>query len=56
MSLPPRREHRIKNVKAGKGLQDTTGVPLPHFTDGDFQTSDKEACPELKHEVSDQLS
>lgn len=54
VSLPPGREHRIKNVKAGRGLQDTTGVHLPLFTDGDSQTSDKEACPELTHEVSDQ--
>ena len=54
LSVTPSRESRIKNVKAGRGLQDTTGVHLPFFTEGDSKTSDKKACPEFKHEVSDQ--
>lgn len=52
LSVTPSWEHRIKNVKAGRGLQDSTEVPLPHFTDEDSKTSDKKAYPELKHEVS----
>lgn len=54
LSVTPSRESRIKNVKAGRGLQDTTGVHLPPFSEGNSKTSDKKACPELKHEVSDQ--
>lgn len=46
-------ESRIKNVTAGRDLQDT-GVHVPHFTDGESKTSDERVCSKLKQQVSGQ--
>ena len=47
------QESRIKNVKAGRHLQES-GVHLPCFTDGKSKTSDKKVCLELKKQICGQ--